>query len=264
MPFTQGFMRGLERQRRTLEALNTMEKDEADANSAFQAIPGLIGYWSFSVVQLSTGDVYDLSGQGRDLTRNGTPTFYNNEKTSYATFNGTTDFFSRPDEADMDITGTEIIFGSDDRGLTMGGWFRFKSLSLTQYLLSKFDSATERSFFLNLNSLGVLRGGISGDGINVYKALLTPLENTWQFYVLRYSSSNLEIKLWINSESATETASIPSSIHSGLAPFRISARESPEQSFFNGDASHVFFSANALSDATIEALYQKSRGLFGV
>ena len=42
---------------------------------SFLALPGLIGAWSMSNFQRSTGNVYDLSVQSRTLTYNGNPTF---------------------------------------------------------------------------------------------------------------------------------------------------------------------------------------------
>ncbi|NJO31403.1 MAG: hypothetical protein HC874_30490 [Richelia sp. SL_2_1] len=74
-----------------------------------------------SSVQRSTGNVYDLSGQGRTLTYNGNPTFNYTGLVPYVSLDGTGDFLSRADETDLDILGTETIYNSAVRGLTLGG-----------------------------------------------------------------------------------------------------------------------------------------------
>ena len=92
-----------------------------DLISPFLALPGLVGFWPMSSVQRSTGNAYDLSGQTRTLTYNGNPTYnINNDFAPYIRLDGTGDFLSRADETDLDILGTETIYASTVRGLTLG------------------------------------------------------------------------------------------------------------------------------------------------
>jgi hypothetical protein len=97
-----------------------------NAISYYLGLPGLRAFWPMSSVN-ETGNVYDLSGQGRTLTNNNAATFGVYGLQSYATFNGVNQYLSRADEAGLDITGE----------LTMGCWIRFHANATQRNIMGK-------------------------------------------------------------------------------------------------------------------------------
>lgn len=229
--------------------------------STFQNIPGLVGFWPMSSVQRSTGNAYDLSGQSRTLTYNGNPT-YNiyNDIVPYIDLDGTGDFLSRADETDLDILGTETHNASGVRGLTFGGWFRPQVTGALQNVIGKsndFNGPFLLAQDASDNSLFRVRN--SADAAN-FQVIITDAfinTNVWSFHACRYIPST-ELKLWENTNTNTNTTSIPASLLNGTDNFTIGALGGGS-SPWDGDASLCFLSANALSDAYINALFQQSR-----
>src|SRR4030042_5924133 len=92
-----------------------LEKIEQPRNihpSIHLQLSGLRGYWPMSSVN-ENGNSYDLSGQGRVLTNNNTVPFGIYDLLPYADFTpGSSEYFSRPDEAGLVISGA----------LTIGCW----------------------------------------------------------------------------------------------------------------------------------------------
>lgn len=227
--------------------------------SSFQALPGLVGFWPMSSVQRSTGNVYDLSGQGRTLTYNSNPTFNYAGLVPYIEFDGTGDYLSRADETDLDILGTETIYNSAVRGLTMGGWFYVSSSN--GVALSKFTSGI--GWYIQADG-GSYRFALSNDGITTYAAINTILTNTarWYWMVGRFTPST-SISMTIDSTVVTNSTSIPGSLANNTGSFQISGMAGATQ-LLTGRAALNFLCANALSDGHIFSLYEQSRVLFGV
>lgn len=227
--------------------------------SSFLAIPGLVGFWPMSSVQRSTGSVYDVSGQGRTLTYNGNPTYnHYNSIIPYIDLDGTGDYLSRADEADIDILGTETIYNSSVRGLTVGGWFRRDN---AETLMSKWlTTGNQRSWLLGYNSFIVDPLGTFVSSVSVAMTT-TPNTATWYFAVGRFDPSS-ELAIFHNNEKTPNITSIPASIFNSSAGLVIGAREGPTN-LFDGQACLCFLSANMLSDALIGSLFHQSRVLFG-
>ena len=237
--------------------------------SSFSTIPGLVGFWPMSSVQRSTGNAFDLSGQGRTLTYNGAPT-YNIEQdfTPYINFGATADSLSRPDETDLDIIGTETIYDSSVRGLTMGGWFRgdrFES-ALFELPMGKVSNvAGQFSYFIIKDTALDLLFRISTDGTALVSVTssISLLNNTWYFIVGRFIPST-ELAIFVSTTKNTFTTAIPATIFNSAANFSIGRITGVTGADMRGRASLCFLSANALSDALINGLFQQSRVLFGV
>jgi len=247
---------------RQVDGLIKPEKSP-DLISPFLALPGLVGFWPMSSVQRSTGNAYDLSGQGRTLTYNGNPTYnINNDFAPYIRLDGTGDFLSRADETDLDILGTEAVFVSTVRGLTMGGWFLFNAIGVDAGLISKFGAAGQRSYMLEQRSSDTVQLRISVDGtalVDVTSGTITT--GQWYFIAGRFTPSTEQV-IWLNEEKTINTTSIPASIFNSTSALQIGAFASG--SLVNGRASLCFLSANALSDGIISSLFQQTRGVFGV
>lgn len=237
-----------------------------DLISPFLSLPGLVGFWPMSSVQRSTGNAYDLSGQNRTLTYNGNPTYniYGN-KVAYLDLDGTGDYLSRADETDLDVLGSETIFASGVRGLTVGGWFWFNNKTNSYHLMSKNNATGNQRGFQLLYSqpLTAMQAVVSVDGIN-NTTLTTGADITaqiWYFMVMKFEPST-RLSLTINGTKYSTTSSIPASIFNNTASFIIGANGNISN-LLQGRASLCFLCANAVPDEIISSLYQ-TRGAFGV
>lgn len=236
-----------------------------NAISSFQNIPGLVGFWPMSSVQRSTGNAFDLTSQGRTLTYNGNPT-YNiyNDFMPYIDFDGTGDFLSRADETDLDVLGTETIYNSSVRGLTVGAWVWFDSVSGIRIIISKDDVGANRSWSMWLQS-SLLQSIVFAPGGGSFAntvSTTTLVVNTWHFCVFRFVAST-SLTGFINGVvEGTDTSSVPASINSTAASLEI-GRDALGRNL-DGREALCFMSANALSNALINSLFQQSRVLFRV
>ena len=251
----------LDRRIRNLEALGN-GVFVGNVLASYMALPGLVGFWPMSSVQRSTGNAYDLSGQGRTLTYNDNPAYtYYNGLVPYIDLDGTGDFLSRATETDLDIQGSETIFTTGAAGLTMGGWF-WADATADPTLISKHDNATatNSSYMLDISS-GLTRMIVynASTGYSVSGEALTI--GVWYFIVGRFVPST-SVDLWVNATKTSNTTSIAASLNATTPPFQIGARNSA--ALLNGRASMVFLCANALGDDLISSLFQASRVLFGI
>ena len=240
------------------------------AMGVYQTLPGLRGFWPMSAFT-ATGNALSFAGssQTRVLTYNGNPAYNFDGLAPYIRFDGTGDYLSRADEAGFDITGTETYVAAGHRGLTLGGWFRPESNTATEALISKWQAAANLSYILLLD--GTVAGDpvsflISDDGANASTVSSTSgfSTNTWQFMAGRFNDADTgaELAIWLNDEMTT-AATARNSIFSGAAPFNISGYNNGTQ-LFTGRASLCFLCACALADATVWAIYQRTRALFKV
>lgn len=234
--------------------------------STFQDIPGLVGFWPMSSVQRSTGNAFDLSSQGRTLTYNGNPT-YNiyQDFVPYIDLDGTGDFLRRADETDLDITGTETIYNSSVRGLTMGGWFWFDREGVNETLMGKFGAVGQFSYrLIHLLADNTIIITFSSDGTATHSAAsLVPTLGQWHFVVGKLTPS-IETAIFLDANvKVNNSVAVPASIFNSTASFDIGVRATGSQ-ILDGRVSLCFLSANTLPDSLIRALFQQSRVLFGV
>lgn len=234
--------------------------------NTFQNIPGLVGFWPMSGVQRSTGNARDFGGGGLTLSYNGNPTYnIHNDFIPYIDLDGTGDFLDRPDETDLDILGTETIYNSAVRGLTMGGWFWFDSLAATAGMISKSTAAgSQRSYLIDVQVTGALLGLVSVDGVAAITVTSSNTTSTgvWNFCVYRFNPST-ELAVFLNNTKTVNTTAIPASIFNSNSPLEIGAINTGNN-LLDGRSSLVFLSANLLSDAYINTLFQQSHVLFGI
>lgn len=230
--------------------------------AGFQAIPFLTAFYPMSSIQRSTGNVYDLSGQGRTLTNNGTTSFGYSGLVPYASFNGSTQYLSRADETDLDILGNESHVGTSP-GLTLGGWFRTTTIAAgTSGLIGKANNSTQNSYLIYRSaatiSFTVSSSGGSFVATSVYSSLVA---DTWYFVVGRFTPS-VRNDLYVSGSSATPgTTSIPATLFNSTTAFEIGRYGT---NYLSGNASLCFISHCVLSTAFLDGLYNRSRNLFGI
>lgn len=236
--------------------LNTRESGYTmgDLIGSVLGFPELRAFWPMSSVNES-GNVLDLSGQGRTLTNNNAaPRAVHRDLIPYVSFNGTTQYLSRADEAGLDITGA----------LTVVGWFYHNAVAAGA-MISKYNTTGNQRGY----SLGTITGGIpqltvSSDGTAttvVNSGTDAVAAATWYFFAGRFTPSS-ELALFFNREKYVNTTSIPAAIYNSSAALMIGG--------INGGASLAgrtsigLICAAALPDAQINYFFHMSRTLFGV
>lgn len=234
--------------------------------NTFQNIPGLVGLWSMANVDSSNGNVPDMGFSSLDLTNNGVSIFnvYNN-LIPYIEFNGLNQSLSIGSTPVLNITGTEAHNAASIQGLTTGGWYRFNSLSGNATLTGKWeDLATNNRSWILQRISGTMRALISTDGASfVLTPSISVSTGIWYFITMRFAPNSF-LRIDINDTHQENTTAIPASIFQSNAPFSIGVRNTGILEHFDGDAAYQFLSANVLSNAYINALFQQSRILFNV
>ncbi len=229
--------------------------------ASYLALPGLVGFWPMSSVQRSTGNAYDLSGQGRTLTYVGNPAYtYFNGLVPYIDLDGTGDYLARADETDLDIQGNESVFTTGAAGLTMGGWYWLDTTAGTQPLISKDGVSAQRSYNLIFGS-GVVQFAAFGAGSNSVSSTEVISAATWYFMAGRFTPS-IEVAVFVNNTKTIDTTSINATLTAGTQSLGIGTDDTTR--LLDGRASLVFLCANALGDDLISSLFSSSRILFGV
>jgi len=236
----------------------------ADAISAYSAILGLRCFWPMSSV-FTSANAIDHSHNARTLTANGTPVFRSAALVQYADYDGVNDWHSRPDEAALDILGTEAYIGPGHRGMTVGGWFRFSSLGSTDILMAKSDAGAQQSFLLaksalNVVTFSVYAAGGGGGAATVGTTVVS--DSTWYFIVGTFNPLLGQIKIFIDDTIETLAAGVPAAIFNSTADFTIGALSGGGFKF-GGRATLCFYAAATLRDSYILSLYHISRALFG-
>jgi hypothetical protein len=229
--------------------------------ASYMALPGLVGFWPMSSVQRSTGNAYDLSGQGRTLTYNGNPAYtYYNGLVPYLDFDGTGDYLSRADETDLDILGNESIFTSGAAGLTMGAWCWADAIGSNQAIITK-DDTTNRSYSLYIGTGGGAIVEVFGASTGTVTSTDVLTAATWYFVVARYIPST-SVDVFVNNSKTTSTSTIPASLTNSTAALQVGARNA--SLLLNGRLSLVFLCANNLGDDLISSTFEVGRILYGV
>lgn len=229
--------------------------------AGFQALPCLTAFYPFSSIQRSTGNVYDLSGQDRTLTNNGTTPISYLGLVPYATFNGSTRYFSRADETDLDILGTEAHVGTSP-GLTMGGWYKTDTIAAGfAGLMGKANGGVQNSYLLYRSGSTFSFTTSSTGAIFVATSSASISIDTWYFVVGRFLPG-VQNDLYINAVASTPgTTSIPSSLFNSTTAFEVGRYGA---NYFSGNSTLLFLCHCALTTSIINGIYQRSRNLFGV
>jgi hypothetical protein len=234
--------------------------------STYLNLPGLRALWPMSSSNES-GNIFDISGQGRTLTRSVvTNQYLGIVPTTFYIASGSR-YLSRADEAGLRITGAETDKSTTVQGLTLGGWFRpmIAGDGLLQYYSGKYNSTgNQRSYALAKSTANELVFIISGDGIATVSVRLPMIDwDVWHFFVGRFIPST-SLDVFVNGTWLSDTTSIPASIFASTANYNIGAVNNGTASFANMYASIQFLSAMQLSDDIISGLWHQGRKLFGV
>lgn len=228
------------------------------AGAALQ-LPQLRGYWPMSSVD-ENGDPYDLSGQGRVLTNNNAIPFAWYNLFPYADFTpGSTHYFSRADEAGLDILGE----------ITFGGWFWLDTLApgTNMGLIGKFNTVgNQRAYLLTFSDAGnVFQVYISSLGTAASTLGLshtaTLSASTWYHVVGRFTP-NTELSIFVDGIEVSTAAAVPAAIFNSNTSFEIGASDAGNNRL-DGRACQCFLCADDLDDVIIRSLFEQTRANFG-
>jgi hypothetical protein len=233
------------------------------------ALPATIGVWPMSSVQRSTGNVYDVSGQGRTLSYQGNPVFdFLSNGVPFIQLDGTGDYLSRTDETDLDVLGTESVIATVRRGFTELCWFWVDvDTGNEMSLMSKYNTtADNRSWHLlvHQNSLAII-GRVSSDGTTGGSHLCTgavAIPGSWHFAAHRLIPSTSH-DIFVDGVWTKNTTSVPASIFAGNADFMLGAVHGGTR-LLDGRTGLSSLHFCAFEDEVIERIFQQERALFGV
>lgn len=235
-------------------------KSAASFELLVSQLPGLAGYWPG--ITLDGSSILDVSGRGSTMLSVGTPQYDIFGNMCYSSFDGTTQYHTKATNSIVSITGTETYIAPARRGLTIGGWFYLNSLPsvAASGLFSKWVSVgNERSYMLYLDASDLIRFAVSSDGTGVSSEASAGLFSAgqWLFIVGRFEPS-VEVSIFVNGVKTAVSSSV-TSIFISTAPLDIfRAREATSLS---GRAALFFIAASAVSDETIDNLYNTSKTL---
>jgi len=236
----------------------------SDAISMLRMFPGLVGLWPGWVTD-GSGNVVDVSGNANHLTR--TSTLVDASATqlfSRLFMSATTSNASHVDAAIFDILGTETHIASGIRGLTFGVWINTPSLAATQQIMSKYLSAADRAYWVDVDTSGNARFNISNTGADSFTVSLSGIAiNSYYLIVCRFDPST-ELKVWINGNTNVNTTSIPASIFNSSGPFRLGQRGDTAATAAGLRMLNPFVCAAYVPDQFITAYYQMTAPLFGI
>lgn len=248
---------------RRLEDLESREKVIGDPVSPFLGLIGLRCLWQPGASIDNTGLVYDQSGQARHLTMNGGPVLRMPTTLAPAMlFNGTTDFYSRSDEAGLRVVGNESYVASSARGLTAGGWFQPLALGGTQAFISKYNATGNQRHWLIQASGTQLQTFLSSTGaVNTQQnSSVTLANNTWYFIALRFTTSSGNQSVFVNGTIDTSASGL-ATLFNSTAALQIAANNAGTN-FFSGNVAMAFYCAASLTDTQLGYLFARTRPFF--
>lgn len=230
-------------------------------------LPGLRGGWLASDFD-ENGNLFDISEQDRVLSYTGNPLFGYDDYIPRVTLDGTGDYFTRADEAGLDITGTETYIETAYRGLSMGGWFTLSTLANYAIFMSKWMGLNDLSYALwfdqpavNL-AAAITSGGSAATQLNIASSI-TPVVNTWYFLAMTFDPST-SLNMYVNDTKDSVTVGVPANVFSGAAAFEIGNAGSGAGAELAGKFSAGFLCSMFLSDEIIFDFFAATRDLYGI
>lgn len=236
------------------------------ACSAVQALPGLRAFYPMSAVG-TAGQARDLGGSGAtyDLTNNNVADFGYDQLVPYCDYDGTDQYHSFVDNANFDILGNEAYIEAVYRGLTIGGWFKFRDdpPAADEYLIAKWTATPNRAYRLHRRVATTVRFTVD-DTVVFVTSTVTTTSGVWYFLWGRYNPGAGEMSVGVNEAIVTLAAGVPGApITNSNADFTIAASGVPGN-YMDGRASLCFVCVEQLSDAILNAIFQQTRAMYGV
>jgi len=270
-----GIARSVSRMEQRLDWLDATDPQKRTMG-ILQSLPFIRAAWTMGFIDYQNPQVCDATGMQYRLTNNNASLFGFDSSAPYAEFDGVNQYLSRADGGAgnwADILGTEGYIPVSQRGLTIGGWFRFDRLTNAEFLAGKNDNT-----IANLSYQLIFRGDLANDPLRFtigngaaadsVDVNITPETGRWYFVAGRYDPGT-EIKIYAASGGAvqenTNAVGIPAALNDSNSEFTIGAYSAGAAgAYLDGRASCVFLCAGMLSDAWIRCLYSQFRSIFRV
>lgn len=239
------------------------------AASSLIGLPGLRGTWTFGDIDAGPS-VYNAGGQARGLTVAGNPTFGHDNLVPYCLLDGVGDYYSRADEAALDITGAETYIVPASRGLSMGIWVYPTVIGATQDIIGKWNTGPDdRSYLIRLLNTNVFQVLVSSAGtlatVANTNSTVAVSANNWYFVEMTYSPTGQSNLLTINvNGTITSAAAGTASLHSGAADFVVGASDNGASNLLTGRVSLSWLCAMYHPDYLTEVIREQSRAMYGV
>jgi len=251
--------------RRMAQLWNTAmsQKRMGDVLGCVFAFPALRGCWLMSNFG-EAGHVIDRAGQGRTLTNNNV-TFCLENFLPYASFNGTTGYLERADEAGLDILGNESHVEPPIRGLTLGAVVYFENAASDyEVVLAKGAGAVgDTAYWLDRDDSGYGRF-VVGDGAAFQGPSSTVAvgAQTWVSFIGRFDPST-ELALWVDDVKYTDTVGVPATLTNVAEALNIGSYDGGSGYFMDGRVALAWLCAANVSDAVLMKYYGRLKPFLG-
>ena len=215
--------------------------------------PGVVEVWQFGNYDKSSGQVYGLA-QGRHLTRVNGVNFGWSGLIPFADLNGTNHYFSRADEAQLDM-----VSATSTQGIMTFGWFHIQRLATSEILISKASGATTNfNYYLHKASNDRIYANI-WDGTTQHAAeSSTTITTGWHHLGMIWNSS--KIGVWLDGKETSITTSIPVASNNSTAAFVVGAFDGGS-SPFDGLVPFIFLGQRT-AETFMSTFYQMTRAQF--
>ena len=272
-------------QKRNAELVNNLRPDffaRAEPNAsmvhyqgAIMSTCGLQGFWPMSTI-INTGSHYAMDNACYyPLTAHAYPTFgYLSTPTitalppwvNFAAANSQYLEYAA-DDPQHDIIGNEAYIATDERGLTMGGWFKFSTIPASIFgLMGKWyisgGGVNEAAYSLIKTAANLITFQVTTDGSTVVSVTSTGAvaANIWYHIYGRFDPSK-ELAVFVDNVKFTNAVGPPATIFNSDEPFSIGWYN--RANYDDGKASMCHLNASMLSDSIVEVLWETSRVMYG-
>lgn len=170
------------------------------------------------------------------------------------------------------ITGNEVYFPLNQRGLTLGIWMLFEAVNTWPYsIMGKDDGyVTPFSYYLEKDASHYARFVITTDGVTRVGASSsgTIAANEWHLIIGRYYRSHPdtnapEMAVFLNGVKSVSTVGVPNAIFNSSAALRVGYPVQTATLPVYRKWSMAFICAMALSDTLCSAIWHHTRAMFG-
>lgn len=225
--------------------------------SAFLSLSQLRGFWPMSSVN-HADEAYDVSGQGRKLSKSGTLSYKNQALSPYCDFDGT-GYLTIADHPALSITG----------GITFGAWVYLNSGFSDVIFIGKHGASGGGQLSYGI-AAGTVIGTerfqlhISDDGSNEETVYVEPADpiGAWNFVVGRFSTGGAAA-IFCNEQKATATFTATSIFDAttnftlGVSPY------TGATTYLDGRLAYPFLAAATAEDEVIAHIFNATRAIFG-
>lgn len=260
----------MERKISNLEGERTGKGSIGNTISTYLSLPALRAFYPMSGHGDAAGELSDMSGNGKHLTRSGATRFYydNLAPTMLYTAGGSA-YHYHADDYSFKITGTETNVYPTLRGITLGVWCyanTFPAGNTLHPLIAKESGAGTYTYRLYLSAGGL--GGLlisSDGGVTPNVDLLVNTETdavmdtgSWHLVIGRWSTTYTSVTV---DNIMSRAVSTQASIYDSSSRFKIGNYLT---NYWDGYMSMAFVCAAYLSDDILTNLWLTSKALFDV